>query len=186
MTAADLFGILDRKGADEGDTEASDQEGDRSYEGKPPSQGASWLGSEDTGIRVLTAILGCLRRGVYFSLGAGPTGLAALFLGYTPGKSLIWSTGVGVGILLMAHLLRKLVRRELDSSLKPGEFIMEKAVITVSVRPGSGGKAVVRQFGKETELYVRSKDPRASFAKGAEVRIVDFDESWYYVIGRGE
>ncbi|MDR0722386.1 MAG: hypothetical protein LBF75_06275 [Treponema sp.] len=186
ITVADFFGILDQKGTDDGDTGEPVQEGELSDEAGPSSQGGSWLAPGDPGIKVLTKILGCLRTGVYFSLGAGPTGLFALFLGHTPGKSLAWSTGVGVGILFMAHLLRKLVRRDLDSSLKPGEFIMEKAIITVPVGPGAGGKAVVRQFGKETELYVRSKDPRASFAKGTEVQIVDFDESWYYVIEGGQ
>ncbi|MHB9292753.1 hypothetical protein Holit_01858 [Hollandina sp. SP2] len=180
ITAVDFFGILDQKGTDDGNTGEPVQEGTRADEG------GSWLASGEPGIQVLTKILGCLRTGVYFSLGAGPTGLFALFLGHTPGKSLIWSGGVGVGILCMTHLLRKLVRRDLDSSLKPGEFILEKAIITVPVAPGAGGKAVVRQFGKETELYVRSKDPQVYFAKGAEVQIVDFDESWYYVIGGGE
>ncbi|MDR2797323.1 MAG: hypothetical protein LBB80_03175 [Treponema sp.] len=185
ITVADFCGILDQKGTDDGDTGEPVQEGELSDEAAPSSQGGSWLAPGDMGVQVLTKILGCLRTGVYFSLGAGPTGLFALFLGHTPGKSLIWSAGVGVGILFMARLLRKLLRRDLDSSLKPSEFIMEKAIITVPVAPGAGGKAVVRQFGKETELYVRSKDPRAYFAKGAEVQIVDFDESWYYVIGGG-
>lgn len=186
ITVADFFGILDQKGTDDTDAEASVQEGDRVVDAGPSPQAGSWLGPGDTGIRMLTRILGCLRTGVYFSLGAGPTGLFALFLGRSPGKSLIWSAGVGVGIALMARFLRKLVRRDLDSSLKPAEFLQEKAVITVPLAPGAVGKAVVRQFGKETELYVRAQDPQAAFSKGTEVWIVDFDESWYYVIGGNE
>jgi hypothetical protein len=181
ITVADFFGILDQKGIDEGDAGEPVQEGDIPDEASPSSRGASWLGPGDTGIQVLTKILGCLRTGVYFALGAGPTGLFALFLGRSPGKSLIWSAGLGAGIALMAHLLRKLLRRDLDSSLKPGELLMEKAVITIPLAPGLAGKAVVRQFGKETEIYVRSQDPHVHFAKGEEVQIVDFDESWYYV-----
>ncbi|MDR2394303.1 MAG: hypothetical protein LBD93_09155 [Treponema sp.] len=186
ITAADFFGWLDQKGTDDGDVGEPVQEGDLGDEASPSSRGGSWLGPGDPGIRVLTKILGFLRTGVYFSLGAGPTGLFALFLGRSPGKSLIWSAGLGAGIAFMAHLLRKLLRRDLDSSLKPGELIMEKAVITVPLAPGAAGKAVVRHFGKETEVYVRSKDPGTAFSKGAEVWIVDFDASWYYVRGGGE
>jgi hypothetical protein len=183
ITVVDFFGILDQKGTGDTNTEESVQEGVRAVDADPSPQAGSWLAPGDTGIRILTTILGCLRTGVYFALGAGPTGLFALFLGRSPGKSLIWSAGVGAGIALIARFLRKLVRRDLDSSLKPVEFLQEKAIITVPLAPGAVGKAVVRQFGKETELYVRSQDPRVAFSKGTEVWIVDFDESWYYVSG---
>ncbi|MDR1955989.1 MAG: hypothetical protein LBQ30_03965 [Treponema sp.] len=185
ITVADFLGILDQKetsDSDDADTEAAAPE--QTGEEAPSHQEGSWVAPGDTGIRFLTRLLGSLRTGVYFSLGAGPTGLFALFLGRSPGKSLLWSAGVGAGIALMAYLLRKLIRRDLDSSLKPAEFMLEKAVITVPVAPGAMGKAVVRQFGRETELYVRSKDVCAAFPKGQEVRIVDFveqDGSWYWI-----
>jgi hypothetical protein len=43
------------------------------------------------------------------------------------------------------------------------------------------GKAIVRQFGQEKEVYIRCRDEKASFAKGREVRIVDYDESQYWI-----
>jgi hypothetical protein len=96
-------------------------------------------------------------------------------------SSLGWSAAAGVGIAILTRLLRKFIRRDLDSSIKPDEFLMEKAVILTPVLPGEAGKAAVRQFGREQEIYVRCRDTAAAFSKGAEVRIVDFDESWYWI-----
>jgi len=39
----------------------------------------------------------------------------------------------------------------------------------------------VRRYGTEHELFVRAKDIQSSFAKGAKVRIVDFDDDCYWV-----
>ncbi|MDR2398367.1 MAG: hypothetical protein LBD74_06370 [Spirochaetaceae bacterium] len=177
VTAADFCGILDNlKDAGPGDA----------ANGVQDTEAGSLLASGDPAITALSKVLGSLRNAVYFALGAGPTGLFALFSGYSPGKTLLLSSAVGSGVLLMAHLLRKTLRRELDSSLKPEELILAKGVITVAVAPGAGGKAAVRQFGRETEVFVRSQDGVSSFTKGSPVCIVDFDESWYYIVSAQE
>jgi hypothetical protein len=43
------------------------------------------------------------------------------------------------------------------------------------------GKAIVRRYGRDAELYVRCKDPGKALPKGAEVRIVDWDDDCYWV-----
>ncbi|MBU0926815.1 MAG: hypothetical protein KKA67_03645 [Spirochaetes bacterium] len=141
----------------------------------------SYVASADTGTRLVAKAIGALRLGVYFSLGAGPTGLFAVFTGVGPGASLAWSAGAGVFIAALARALRSLVRKDLDSSIKPEEFIMDEATIIVPVGAGAMGKAVVRRYGRETELYVRSREPGKEFPKGSAVRIVDFDDDCYWV-----
>jgi hypothetical protein len=118
---------------------------------------------------------------VYFALGAGPTGLFALFTGLSRGQSMIWSIGGGIGIALLTRLLRKFLRRDLDSSIKSEELLMEKALILVPVNPGEIGKALVRRFGTETEIYVRCRDNNTAFPKGAEVQITEYDENFYWI-----
>jgi membrane protein implicated in regulation of membrane protease activity len=126
-----------------------------------------------------------LRTGVYFSLGAGPTGLFALLTGVGGAASLAWSAGAGVFIAVLTRALRAFVRRDLDSSIKPEEFLMDQAVICVPVAPGAMGKALVSRYGRDTELYVRCKDQSRALQKGEVVRIVDMDDDCYWVEAHG-
>lgn len=137
------------------------------------------------GTQAVAKLIGTLRTGVYFSLGAGPTGLFALLTGVGGTASLAWSAGAGVFIAVLTRALRAFVRRDLDSSIKPEEFLMDQAVISVPVTPGAMGKAIVSRYGRDTELYVRCKDQSRSLQKGETVRIVDMDEDCYWVEAHG-
>ncbi|QQO11191.1 hypothetical protein [Breznakiella homolactica] len=208
VTVVDFIGILDHvgggsDGADgsqgsddyggdghDSDGDSSDGDGhdaadhsggDHSQDTTSDSHHGSYIAPGDTGVKAVTRIMGILRFLVYFALGAGPTGLFALLTGHTSAESLVWGGAAGLAVAVLAKLLRKLIRRDLDSSIKPSEFLMEKAEVTVPVLPGKTGKAVVRQFGKETEIYIRSKDASRSFPRGSSVRIVDYDDSSYWV-----
>ncbi|MDR2500841.1 MAG: hypothetical protein LBD37_07170 [Treponema sp.] len=125
--------------------------------------------------------LGVLRTAVYFALGAGPTGLAALAAQRGPRESLYWSLAAGAGIAVLGRLFRRLGREELDSSIKPEAFLLEKAVVLTPIAPGSIGKAAVRLFGREREIYVRCRDARLALLKGCAIRIVDYDDSLYWI-----
>jgi hypothetical protein len=133
------------------------------------------------GAQAVPRIIGTLRTGVYFSLGAGPTGLFALLTGVGGVASLAWSAGAGVFIAVLSRTLRAFVRKDLDSSIKPEEFLMDQAVISVPVTPGAMGKAIVSRYGRDTELYVRCKDHSRALPKGETVRIVDMDDDCYWV-----
>jgi hypothetical protein len=146
-----------------------------------PHGDGALLGSGNIGIRFITHLMGLLRTAVYFSLGAGPTGLFAFFTGRSASSGLLWAGVAGIGIAVLGKVIRKLIRNDLDSSIKPEEMLMEKAIISVSVDPGRIGKAIVRQFGREREVYVRCKDEKASFTRGSEVHIVDYDESQFWI-----
>lgn len=133
------------------------------------------------GVRAVAKLIGTLRIGVYFSLGAGPTGLFALLTGVAPAASLAWAAGAGAFIAVLVKALRSFARRDLDSTVGQEEYLMDEAAVTVPVAPGAMGRVVVRRYGREAELYVRCKDPKAGLAKGARVRIVDLDEGYYWV-----
>ncbi len=83
--------------------------------------------------------------------------------------------------MIFARFLRSFIRKDLDSSVKPEEFLMETAVVSVSVLPGAMGKAIVRHADLETELFVRAKDPQLALKKGASVRIVDYTDDCYWI-----
>lgn len=138
-------------------------------------------GGVSRGTQIVARSIGMLRGTVYFSLGAGPTGLFGILTGQPVLATLGWSAAAGVMITLISKLLRKIVRRDLDSSIKPEEYLMDQAVISIPVLPGQIGKALVRRYNREVELYVKAKDPLVMLAKGSTVRITDMDEAVYFV-----
>lgn len=121
----------------------------------------------------MSRIVSLLRLAVYFALGAGATGLFATLRGLGPAQGLAWSAGTGLAAAALSRLVRFLARRELDSSFRGEEFLMEVAEVTVSIEAGMLGQAELRKFGANIELYVRSSDPSLAVPKGARVRIVD-------------
>jgi hypothetical protein len=126
-------------------------------------------------------LISWLRTGVYFSLGAGATGIAALAMKLDAASSALWAAGAGVAIAAFVRLLRGFLRRDLDSSFKPEDFILEDAEVTVPVAPGLVGRAIVRKYGAQSEIYVRAVKDAAAFARGARVRIIDYQEDCYLV-----
>lgn len=139
---------------------------------------------EQSGLRKSASVarfIGTLRMGVYFSLGAGPTGLVALATKIPPAISLLWAGATGVAIALLARALRKFLRRDLDSSFKAEDFLLEEATITVPVAPGLVGRAMVRKFGAQAEVYVRATSGDTAYERGARVRIIDYQDDVYFV-----
>jgi membrane protein implicated in regulation of membrane protease activity len=122
-----------------------------------------------------------LRSTVYLSLGAGATGLFAAARGLGALEGAAWAAGAGILALAVARIARRLVRRDLDSSFKAEEFLMEEGVIVVPAAPGEMGKAEVRKYGASVELYVRASESSAALAKGDRVRIVDCGDECYRV-----
>jgi len=205
VTIVDLFGVFDQAAAADGMAEAgsaADALDDGGAEGgtvpdgnedaaastaeaEAPAASQAARGSlvvgGHKGVRAVAKLIGTLRIGVYFSLGAVPTGLFALLTGVAPASSLAWAAGSGAFIAVLVKALRSFARRDLDSTVGQEEYLMDEAAVTVPVAPGAMGRVVVRRYGREAELYVRCKDPKASLAKGAPVRIVDLDEGFYWV-----
>lgn len=197
VTIVDLFGVFEHAGqsdsSHDSDSSSADEDGsddDGSGESDEGDHGdhvpadtahGSNLSSADSGTRIVARTISVLRTGVYFSMGAGPTGLFAMLTGVPSGESLAWSAGAGIFIAVLARSLRAFIRKDLDSSIKAAEFIMDEATITVSIMPGAMGKAAVRRYGRETEVFVRAKDPTRAFNKGYTVRIVDYDDECCWV-----
>jgi hypothetical protein len=179
ITLIDFLGVFDQ--SDQADDSNDDSDETDANDTAAPAHHGSYLTPGSTGVRFVTGLMGALRLCVYFALGAGPTGLFALFTGLSAEKSLLWSAAIGVGIAALARILRKLVRRELDSSIRPDERLMETAVLLLPITPGAVGKAVLRQYGREMEIYVRCIDTNRALAKGNKVRIISVDDSIYWI-----
>jgi membrane protein implicated in regulation of membrane protease activity len=122
-----------------------------------------------------------LRMAVYFSLGAGLTGIVAIAGGIASGPSLLWSAAGGILTTVISRLVRRIARRDMDSSLTAADFIMAEAEIVIPVEAGKLGKARVRRYGTDRDLYVRCRNAETALSVGTPVRIVDFSDECYFV-----
>ena len=194
VTIIDFLGIMDHSndGSDgdaaHSDSDASggsDDSGDGGTEHGVVAARGIWPVSEGKhekrGLRIIARIMSLLRTVVYFSLGFGPTGLFASLSGLSRTKGFIWACAVGVAMTVLARLLRRFIRKDLDSSIKPDELLQEKAVLLLPLEGEGISKATVRQFGREMDIYVRCLDKETKLPKGKEVIVVDYDNDVYWV-----
>lgn len=138
------------------------------------------------GGEVVSRLIGAMRSFVYFSLGAGPTGLVAAGMGLGALEGSLWAVGAGVAIAIAVRALRSFLRRDVDSSFVDSDFILEEAEITIPVAPGKMGKAYVARFGPQVEVYVKSIDENRAFARGERVRIVELRDGCCLVEPAGD
>ena len=129
----------------------------------------------------VTRAIFLLRMFVYFALGAGPTGLIAgsMKLGLLEGLS--WSVGAGLVIAVLVRMLKSFLTRDISTSFSASDFLMEEAEITIPIEAGKMGKALVRKFGSNSEVFVRAREAEMAFAAGDLVRIVDIRDDCYLV-----
>ena len=181
VTIIDFLGVFDNTG-DNADTAGDDDaSAGISRPGSNLVQENKHSGSEKTGFKIISKIMTFLRNGVYFSLGFGPTGLFAAFSGMSKTSGLIWAVSVGAGIMILARLLRRFIRRDLDSSIKPDDLLQENGVLLLPLEGEEISKAIVRQYGREIEIFVRSRDTNVKLEKGKEIIIEEYDNDVYWI-----
>jgi len=189
VTIIDFLGIMDNTGgsdssngsddaifADDASTGSVTQGSTLVYDNKE-----NIIKNSKTGIKIITRFMNLLRSAVYFSLGFGPTGLFASFTGLSRTQGLIWAFAVGVAMILLARLLKRFIRRDLDSTIKSDELLQEKGVLLLPLEGEEISKATVRQYGREIEIYVRCKDKYSKLPKGKEIIIDDYDNEIYWI-----
>jgi len=171
VTIIDFLGIMDNSGEhdDDGGEKGSNLTHNNKQTGEKP------------GIRILSKLMNALRSAVYFSLGFGPAGLFASFSGLSRTAELIWAFAIGAAMMVLARFIKRLIRRDLDSSIKPDELLQEKGVLLLPLDRGEISKAVVRQYGRETEIFVRCRNSESSIPKGKEIIIEEYDNDIYWV-----
>lgn len=86
---------------------------------------------------------------------------------------------VGAVLVALARALRS--RRGPSSSFQAEDIILEEAEITVPVAPGLTGKALVRKHGAPREVSVRATSGASAYARGARVRIIDYQDDCYLI-----
>jgi len=185
VTLIDFLGILDNIGNDSGNSGGDDSDS-ADAAAVMARQGSNLVDEnkktdDKPGVKIISRIMTALRSIVYFTLGFGPTGLFASFSGLSRTSGLLWALAAGAVMMILARLLKRLIRRDLDSSIKPDELLQEEGVLLLPLEGEEISKAAVRQYGRETEIYVRSRDKNLKLLKGTKIILEEYDNDIYWV-----
>ena len=127
------------------------------------------------------SLLSALRNLIYFCLGFGPVGWFALATGSSAAGALLYSAPVGVVALIGTRLLRRFMRRELNSEVRESELLMEQGEVTVTIGKGEMGRVRIKLGELYVERYARAASADATIHVGAQVRVTDVGEDCVYV-----
>jgi membrane protein implicated in regulation of membrane protease activity len=169
-------------GGDGGDGEV-DVDGDEAGGDEDADESGGSVAGHDKRYRIPVGlrILSMARNLVYFALGFGPVGWFATTQYDANATTLAWSLPVGVAVMVTARGLRRLMRRDLTSSIDTSDLLMEPGKVTVSIMPQQMGKVRVLVSGVYTERFARGRDAAQAFPVGTAVRVVDADDTCVYV-----
>jgi hypothetical protein len=141
----------------------------------------SVVAAPDPKVRAIAKVISWLRGAVYFSAGMGLAGIASLLGGGGGLEAFLWGGAGGAITTAVTYAVRKLARAELDSSIKDDDVLMEIAEVDIPVEKGKMGRAIVRTYGIERQITVRSADGSLPIRKGEKVRVVDVVDGCYMV-----
>ena len=134
----------------------------------------------ERGSRVLM-ILAYLRMTVYFCLGFGPTGWAAVVSGYHPLIGLVLAIVVGVIALFLAQTFFRFQRSSTDSSISSTDLLRSEATVTIPLTHKTMGKVRIQVGMSVTEQYALAVNEAAEFNKGEQVHIMRVTDECVYV-----
>lgn len=122
-----------------------------------------------------------LRLFVYFCLGFGPAGWAAMATGRSALASLAIASLFGFGALFLAQAFFRFQRQDTDSQLERDELVSQEATVIVALDDHTMGKVRVTVGLNVADLYALAADPGQAFDKGSAVRIADVTDECVYV-----
>lgn len=161
VVAVDLLGLI---GTEDGDGDA-DTEGTSSASAHVP----------------LLSMLRYARIGVYFALGFGPVGLVAVATGSSPLASLAWALPGGIASAWLARAFFRFQQRDVDSSIREAELLLERARVIVPLSHRTMGKVRVSIGQIVLERYALAEDEWETFRADDLVEIVRVTDDCVYV-----
>lgn len=127
-----------------------------------------------------------LRSTVYFCAEFGSVALFAWMLKMSPLSSLLWSIPTGIASIVPTRLLMQLFKKEIDSTVKEHELLMEHGVVTVSIVKGEISKVRINLNGHYVDRYAKAKHLNDSIPLGSNIYVCDIEEDYLIVEKEGE
>ena len=125
------------------------------------------------GAAPVLSILAYLRLFVYFCLGFGPAGWAALASGWGALGSLLLAVPVGLGAVYAARAFFRFQRQDTGAVPAEVDLLHEQAEVIVPLDDQTMGKVRVSAGMSVSDLYALSAQPGRHFERGDVVRIVE-------------
>ncbi len=129
----------------------------------------------------VVSALAFLRLFVYFCLGFGPMGWAAMASGWGALRGLAVAAPVGVVAVFLAQAFFRFQRKDTDSTVAPDELVSQDAVVLVPLDDTNMGKVRVQIGMNVSDLYALASGPGRAYDKGQHVRIQRVTDECVYV-----
>lgn len=129
----------------------------------------------------LLSALVYLRLLVYFCLGFGPMGWAAMGSGWGALRALALAAPVGVAVVFLAQAFFRFQRKDTDSQMVPAELVAQDAIVLVALDDKTMGKVRVQVGMNVSDLYALASRPGQAYEKGRHVRIVRVTDECVFV-----
>ena len=129
----------------------------------------------------ILSILAYLRLLVYFCLGFGPAGWAALIGGWGALRSLLLAVPIGLLALLAARAFFRFQRRDTGAVPAELDLLHEQAEVIVPLDDATMGKVRVSVGMSVSDLYALSAEQGRHFERGDVVRIVEVADDCVHV-----
>lgn len=129
----------------------------------------------------ILSVLSYLRLFVYFCLGFGPTGWAALVSGRSALVSLGLAIPVGLLALFLAQAFFRFQRHDTDSQVRGTELVGRTATVIVPLDDTTMGRVRIQVGPTVSEQFALAAGRGASFEKGAEVTVTSVTDACVYV-----
>lgn len=124
-----------------------------------------------------------LRMFVYFCLGFGLVGLAALFSGRTPLNSLVFASVAGIATVMLARLFYRFQPKDTGAVLSDQELVLEQGLVIIPLSDEYMGKIRVSLGMEVREVYAKAAHTGERYERGAKVRVVSLGHDCVYVEG---
>lgn len=179
----DIVDGSDAGGVQGGDVEGGNMNFDSDLPPDEPHTGRTAPAdiTHPTGRVAVLSVLSYLRSIVYFCLGFGPTGWAAIAMGNSAAKSLIWAVPAGMAAFVLARAFFRFQRTDTDSSLQSEELYFQRATVIIPLTHDTMGKVRVRVGMNVTEQYALAAEPNTQFEKGDTVWVTNVTPECVYV-----
>ena len=161
-------------GADADTAEALDADAE------PDSHGSILADKTKTFGSTIVELLSLLRSTVYFSLGFGVTGWAALFQGQSILTSLFWSIPSGIFSVIVLKVINRFQRTELNSQFTSQDLINKKGKTLTLFNENEIGKVQIFTADISVERYAKEASGKP-LAKGTSIIVLKADDEFLYI-----
>lgn len=176
----DASGDSDGAGSDtEGSFDSSGNDG--GADSHDSDNGSVLMHKPGRGKSLVLRLITILKGIVYFALGFGATGWFATYSDYHWSLSLPLSLGMGLLTMVIAKLVRRMQRSELNSQISNNQLLMNEAEVLMDTGKGKIGKVRILYEGMYVDRYAKTLDEQDYYKKGSTVRVMEVADDFVYV-----